>query len=92
MHGAYHWTTALYYHLYPQGPCTDGEMIANQCCTPTQHTVGCKWEACVHLSSSRRLCLCMENQFSQEDMLKKMQQNSGPYTVGIEPMPAKMCV
>ena len=60
--------TAMYYHPIPQGPCTDREMIANQCFTPTQHTVGCKWEACVHLSSSRRLCLCMENQFPQEDM------------------------
>ena len=42
-------------------------LVADQSCTPTQHTVRCKWEACVHSSSSGKLCLCMENQFSQQD-------------------------
>ena len=72
--GAYNWTTALYYYMLAQGPCTDRETIANQCCTPTKQ--GCKWEACVHLSSSSRLCLCTENQFSKEDKGKKCKKIS----------------
>ena len=48
-------------------PPRDENLVADQSCTPTQHTVRCKWEACVHSSSSGRLCLCMENLFSQQD-------------------------
>jgi hypothetical protein len=43
-------------------------LVADQshrvCCTPTQHTVRWEWEACLHSSSSGKLCLCSENHFS----------------------------
>jgi hypothetical protein len=46
-------------------------LVADQshrvCCTPTQHTVRWEWEACLHSSSSSKLCLCSENHFSPQD-------------------------
>ena len=42
--------------------------------------------ACVHSSSSGRLCLCIENQFSHQDKRQKMGEKIG---LGMEPTPAK---
>ena len=40
----------------------------------TQHTMTCEREAYVHSSSSGRLGLRMENQFSQQEKCPKMQK------------------
>ena len=51
---------------------SDRGMIADQCCTPTQNTVRCKWEACVHFSSSSRaLFVHGKPIFSARQMKKK---------------------
>ena len=53
-------------------------LVADQshrvCCTPTQHTVRWEWEACLHSSSSGKLCLCSENHFSPQDKWQKVQK------------------
>ena len=60
---------------FPIDYCRTG-LVADQSCTPTQHTVRCNWEAFAHSSFSGRLCVRMENRiFSAGQVTKNAKRN-----------------